>query len=135
MIIKGSYFFLLLLLISIIISSYEWHFLAKNKPYYLVGFVFLFFSFYCIYKIRFNESNTFDIFLIILFTCIFTDIGGYVFGKIFKGPKLISYSPNKTISGSGIFFVYKLLDRLLSVIFNFFLFIFLMKLIISFLDP
>ena len=32
--------------------------------------------------------------------CIFTDIGGYVFGKIFKGPKLISYSPNKTISGS-----------------------------------
>ena len=32
--------------------------------------------------------------------CIFTDIGGYVFGKIFKGPKLTSYSPNKTISGS-----------------------------------
>ena len=29
----------------------------------------------------------------------FTDIGGYVFGRIFKGPKLTSYSPNKTISG------------------------------------
>ena len=29
-----------------------------------------------------------------------TDVGGYVFGKFFKGPKLTSYSPNKTISGS-----------------------------------
>ena len=99
-IIKGSYFFLFLLLVSIIISSYEWHFLAKNKPYYLLGFIFLFFSFFCIYKIRSNESNLFDNFLIILLICIFTDIGGYVFGKIFKGPKLTSYSPNKTISGS-----------------------------------
>lgn len=100
LIIKGSYFFLLLLLISIIISLYEWHFLAKNKSYYVLGFVFLFFSFYCIYKIRFNEINSYDSFLIILLICIFTDIGGYIFGKIFKGPKLTSYSPNKTISGS-----------------------------------
>ena len=100
LIIKGSYFFLLLLLISIIISSYEWHILAKNKSYHLLGFVFLFFSFYCIYKIRSNEINSYDSFLIILLICIFTDIGGYVFGKIFKGPKLTSYSPNKTISGS-----------------------------------
>ena len=31
--------------------------------------------------------------------CISTDIGGYVFGKIFKGPKLTKISPNKTYSG------------------------------------
>ena len=98
--IKGSYFFLLLLLIGIIISSYEWHFLAKNKPYYAAGFIFLFFSFYCIYQIRFNDDNLYYSFLLILITCILTDIGGYVFGKIFRGPKLTSYSPNKTISGS-----------------------------------
>ena len=35
----------------------------------------------------------------ILLICIFTDIGGYVFGKIFKGPKLTKISPNKTYSG------------------------------------
>ena len=35
----------------------------------------------------------------ILIICITTDIGGYVFGKIFKGPKLINISPNKTYSG------------------------------------
>ena len=37
---------------------------------------------------------------IILFTCVFSDIGGYIFGKIIKGPKLTRISPKKTISGS-----------------------------------
>ena len=32
--------------------------------------------------------------------CIFSDIGGLIFGKIFKGKKLTKISPNKTISGS-----------------------------------
>tara|TARA_Y100000996_G_scaffold247113_1_gene194270 strand:- start:135 stop:548 length:414 start_codon:yes stop_codon:yes gene_type:complete len=35
----------------------------------------------------------------ILAICIFTDIGGYIFGKLFKGPKLTKISPNKTYSG------------------------------------
>ena len=37
--------------------------------------------------------------LIIFFICIFTDMGGYIFGKIFKGKKLTKISPNKTYSG------------------------------------
>ena len=40
------------------------------------------------------------IFLIILFCCIFSDIGGFVFGKILKGPKLTKISPKKTVSGA-----------------------------------
>ena len=32
--------------------------------------------------------------------CIVSDIGGLLFGKIFKGKKLTKISPNKTISGS-----------------------------------
>ena len=32
--------------------------------------------------------------------CIFSDIGGLIFGKIFKGKKLTKISPNKTISCS-----------------------------------
>ena len=32
--------------------------------------------------------------------CIFSDIGGLIFGKIFKGRRLTEISPNKTISGS-----------------------------------
>ena len=39
--------------------------------------------------------------MIYLFSiCICSDIGGFIFGKIFKGKKLTKISPNKTISGS-----------------------------------
>ena len=31
--------------------------------------------------------------------CVFSDIGGFLFGKIFKGKKFTKISPNKTISG------------------------------------
>ena len=37
---------------------------------------------------------------ILLFGCIASDIGGYIFGKTFKGPKLTSISPNKTFAGA-----------------------------------
>ena len=37
--------------------------------------------------------------LIILIVCVATDLGGYIFGKIFKGPKLTKLSPNKTYAG------------------------------------
>ena len=36
----------------------------------------------------------------VLVTCVASDIGGFTFGKIFKGPKLTKISPNKTISGA-----------------------------------
>ena len=35
----------------------------------------------------------------ILLICISTDVGGYIFGKLFKGPKLTKLSPNKTYFG------------------------------------
>jgi phosphatidate cytidylyltransferase len=39
-------------------------------------------------------------FVYTLLVAIFSDIGGIVFGKFFKGKKLSKISPNKTISGS-----------------------------------
>ncbi len=39
------------------------------------------------------------IFLLVI-TCVLSDVGGFIFGKIIKGPKLIKISPNKTISGA-----------------------------------
>ena len=38
-----------------------------------------------------------------------SDIGGLVFGKIFKGKKLTKISPNKTISGSIGSFIFSML--------------------------
>ena len=96
-IIKGSFFFNFFILVMLLIASYEWHYLSFKKVYYLPGIIFIFFSFYAFYFLR-NEGD-FRFFLLILLTCIATDIGGYIFGKILKGPKLTKISPNKTYAG------------------------------------
>jgi len=44
-------------------------------------------------------TGSYEYFIMILLICISTDIGGYTFGKIFKGPKLTQISPKKTFSG------------------------------------
>ena len=36
----------------------------------------------------------------LLFGCVASDIGGFIVGKILKGPKLTKISPNKTYSGA-----------------------------------
>ena len=97
-ILKGSIFFIIFLSLLFFITSYEWVKMCKtNKFIILFGFIFLFFSFYSAYYLRENIGLFFFLFLILI--CIFTDIGGYVFGKILKGPKLTKISPNKTYSG------------------------------------
>ena len=97
-IIKGSVFFKFFLSILFLASSYEWFNMSKkNNLLKLSGIIFLFFSFYTAFELR--EEYSFENFLVIIIICIFTDIGGYVFGKIFKGPKLTKISPQKTYSG------------------------------------
>ena len=94
---KGSYLFIFFILIVYLITLYEWHFLSLKKNYYLPGFVFISFSFYTFYYLRIE--GYFYLFLLVILTCISTDIGGYTFGKILKGPKITKISPNKTYSG------------------------------------
>ena len=99
-IIKGSFLFNFFLTICFIITIYEWHMMSKKKFYYLFGYLFLFFSFYSVYFVRHNlDENSLFIFLFITLICISTDIGGFIFGKIFKGPKLTKISPKKTYAG------------------------------------
>ncbi len=98
-IIEGSFIFNFFILICFLITSYEWRKMSRNKSYYLFGIFFLLFSFYSAYEIRTNMVGDYEYFIIILLICISTDIGGYIFGKIFKGPKLTKISPKKTFSG------------------------------------
>mgnify|MGYP001314371211 CR=1 FL=1 len=77
-IIKGAILFNFFILVLLLISLYEWHYLSLKKVYYLPGFIFIFFSFYAFYVFR-NESEL-NYFLLILLTCIATDVGGYIFG-------------------------------------------------------
>ena len=82
---------------------------------YLIIFL-SFFYLLCLYEIIKNSKNLiFSLFscilrgvstesLLIIFwiliSTFLSDIGGYIFGKIFKGKKLIKISPNKTYSGA-----------------------------------
>ena len=95
-IIKGSFFFNFFLIICFAITLYEWHMMSKKKRYYPFGILFLILSFYTAYFFR--EDSLFS-FLFIIIICISTDIGGYISGKLFKGPKLTKISPNKTYAG------------------------------------
>ena len=94
-IISGSYMLIFFSFICLFVSCYEWHMMTKKKTYRVYGFLFLIFSFYTFYELSLGLSLVFFIILI----CISTDIGGYVFGKIFKGPKLTKISPKKTYAG------------------------------------
>ena len=101
-IIKGSFLFNFFIITIFFITSYEWFVMSKNKSYHFIGYFFLIFSFYTVYSIRHkfgDEAESLILFLFILLICISTDIGGFIFGKIFKGPKLIKISPNKTYAG------------------------------------
>ena len=72
--------------------------MTKNKDLIRIfGLFFLFFSFYSAFYLRQYIGLNFFIFIIII--CIFTDTGGYIFGKILKGPRLTKVSPKKTYSG------------------------------------
>jgi len=102
-IIKGSFFYIFFLLVFFFITIYEWYKMTKNKNYFIIGLIFFTLSFFSAFLLR--NIYLLDFILVILI-CISTDIGGYVFGKIFKGPKLTKISPNKTFSGMiGSFFL------------------------------
>ena len=102
---EGSITFIFFLSIIFLAMGFEWFKMTKKKELIrILGLFFLFFSFYSAFYLRQYIGLNFFLFLIIV--CIFTDIGGYLFGKIFKGPRLSKISPNKTYSGVfGSFFI------------------------------
>ena len=93
--VAGSIFSIFFIIICFIAASYEWNKMNKIYSNKIFGFVFLLFSFYAFYYLSIKLIPL--IFAISI--CIATDIGGYIFGKIFKGPKLTKISPNKTYAG------------------------------------
>jgi len=98
-IVKGNNYFSILIIICFLISIYEWSNITKNKIIFYIGLIFLILSFYSAFKIRNNIDENYIYFILIISICICSDVGGYIFGKIFKGPKLTKISPNKTFAG------------------------------------
>lgn len=95
---QGSVFFSFFLSIIFLACTYEWIKMNKKNIIKIIGIIYLFVAFYFAYLLR--EKFSIGIFILILIICIFSDLGGYVFGKIFGGPKLIKISPKKTYAGA-----------------------------------
>ena len=96
-ILQGILFFAFFLSILFLITSYEWIKMNNIDFIKIIGVFYIFFAFVLAYFLR--EKFSLGLFILVLIICIFTDLGGYVFGKTFKGPKLIKISPKKTYSG------------------------------------
>ena len=93
---QGPVFFAFFISIFFLTSSYEWVKMNKKDSFKVLGLIYLLLICYLTYLFR---QNFFFQFILVLIVCIFTDLGGYIFGKIFKGPKLIKISPKKTYAG------------------------------------
>ena len=110
-ILKGSIFFTFFLFVVFITTSNEWlEMCKKNKLIKFLGLIFLIVSFYLAYRLRVYEGAYVFIFVVLISVC--TDIGGYIFGKLLKGPKITKISPNKTFSGVVGGFVISLIGAL-----------------------
>jgi len=92
----GGIFFNLFLLSIFIISLIEWKNLTNNLLILMLGLIFLLFSIISAYFLR-NDNLIYFIFTLLI--SVSSDLGGYIFGKLFRGPKLTHISPNKTYSG------------------------------------
>ena len=98
---KGSIFFNFFLFLIFCISCYEWYKMSSRKKYFLIGNIFLIFSFFTVFTIRNSSaSDSIFIFIFIITVCISTDIGGYIFGNIFKGEYLDCGTINSYIQSS-----------------------------------
>ena len=99
----NKFLWLYLLIVISIISFKEFNNLIikiykkKNKNVKFYNFFSLIYLFFFIYA-AYDYYNSLTL-LIILSVCIFSDTGGYLFGKLIGGKKLTKISPNKTISG------------------------------------
>ena len=76
--------------------------------YKLISLFYLSFLVYFILSIDLHYINLKIYLFYSVLVTIFSDVGGLIFGKIFKGKKLTKISPNKTISGSIGSFIFSL---------------------------
>ena len=107
----------------------------KKNLFLFLGLFILyvcFFSSQIFFFLLGDFENKQIIFLFVLSICIFTDIGGYIFGNIFKGKKLTSISPNKTYAGMiGSFMCSLIICIIFIIYFNFSIYLMIYAFLIS----
>jgi phosphatidate cytidylyltransferase len=120
-----------ILILFYLLSAYEIFKNTKNILFNLLANILLILSFYSFYYLRDDTTYSLIILFWILISTFLSDIGGYIFGKTFKGKKLTKISPNKTYSGS----VGSVIMSCLSLpLLNLSQFFFLDKLLVNFIE-
>ena len=118
-ILKGGYFLLFYLFLVFTIANYELFTVFKKKSIILFIDLTLFSSLFSIYYLADFTEVKFYLLLWAIILVICSDIGGYVFGKTFKGKKLTKISPKKTISGVLGSFIFSVLSIFIMEVINY----------------
>lgn len=104
-IIKGGNYIVSFLYAVLILGNFEVFSAFKRKTTIIFLDVILVISLLSLLYLRNDTASSYVLLIWIVTLTIFSDIGGYIFGKVFKWKKLTSISPNKTLSGAiGSFF-------------------------------
>jgi len=114
------YFLIIMGVLSILEFIQIINIIFKNKfRRILINLFFIIYIFiFCILFFLFSNLEGLKLILfILLLSCVSTDIGGYIFGKIFRGPKITKISPKKTYAGAAGSF---LLTLIIMYLFSFY---------------
>jgi len=95
----GGNYIISFLCVVLILANFEAFSVFKRKTsiIFLDGILVL--SLFSIFYLRNDTASSFILLIWVIILTVSSDIGGYVFGKIFKWKKLTKISPQKTISG------------------------------------
>jgi len=96
---SGIYLLIFLVLIYLF-SFYEIIKNTKNFFFNIISNIILILALFSFYQLRGDSNYSLVLIFWILTATFLSDIGGYVFGRTFKGKKLTIISPNKTYSGA-----------------------------------
>ena len=109
---QGEGLLLLFLLAIFFVGNYELFTIFKKKGTIFFLDLILILALFSIYYLREENLFSFCILIWVIILCICSDIGGYVFGKIFRWKKLTKISPKKTLSGALGSFIFSLFSLL-----------------------
>ena len=98
-ILKGGHILIFFLVFILFVGLHELFSVFRKKTNILFLGSVLILSLFSIYYLRNDHYYSQILLYWAIILCVFSDIGGYVFGKVFKWKKLTKISPKKTISG------------------------------------
>ena len=99
-IIKGGNYIVSFLYAILILANFEAFSAFKRKTSIIFLDSILVVSLLSILHLRNDTTSSFILLLWVIILTISSDIGGYIFGKIFRWKRLTNISPNKTLSGA-----------------------------------